>query len=262
VFLVHEDGAIPFASVAWPGFVGVVTGMNAEGVFVVVHGARAGRPRPEGMPVVFSLREVLERAHDTDEGVAILRSQQVMVSHIVFVADGRGRFAVVERAPAASAFVRETGDAAIVTNDFEGPLASDPQNQQVRASTTSVARAKRLRQLLARLAPHAGSPGAALEILRDHGCVDDAGCELGDRRAVDALIATHGVVADLTDRVLWVAVGPHLSGKFVRLDLPALLATDHDPSGDPEPETMPEDPILFDGRYQLADKRKTAEKAR
>ena len=29
VFLVHEDGKIPFASVAWPGFVGVVTGMNA-----------------------------------------------------------------------------------------------------------------------------------------------------------------------------------------------------------------------------------------
>jgi len=41
VFLVREDGAIPFASVAWPGFVGAVTGMNAEGVVVVVHGALA-----------------------------------------------------------------------------------------------------------------------------------------------------------------------------------------------------------------------------
>jgi len=32
VYLVREDGAVPFASVAWPGFIGVVTGMNAEGV--------------------------------------------------------------------------------------------------------------------------------------------------------------------------------------------------------------------------------------
>ena len=32
VFFVRENGAIPFASVAWPGLVGVLSGMNAEGV--------------------------------------------------------------------------------------------------------------------------------------------------------------------------------------------------------------------------------------
>ena len=249
VFLVREDGAVPFASVAWPGFVGVVTGMNLEGVFVVVHGGRAGEPRAEGMPVAFSLREVLEHAHDTQEAVDILRDQEVIVSHIVFVADGRGRFAVVERAPGVPAHVRETGGMAVVTNQFEGPLADDPKNLRVRASTTSVARAERIEQLLARLPSHAGSPRAALDILRDHGCSRDAACELGDRRSIDALIATHGVVADATDRVLWVSTGPHLSGAFARVDLRALLAPDHDPSTDPEPETMPEDPILRDGRY-------------
>ncbi|MDP9002826.1 MAG: C45 family peptidase, partial [Myxococcota bacterium] len=222
VFLVREDGAIPFASVAWPGFVGVVTGMNAEGVFVVVHGGRAGNPRAEGMPVVFSLREVLERAHDSDEGVAILRSQEVMVSHIVFVADARGHFAVVERAPGVPPYVRETVDTALVTNDFQGPLATDPKNRQVRTNTTSIARAERLQQLLAGVAPGTASPRGALDMLRDHQCANDRYCELGDRRAIDALIATHGVVADTTDRVIWVAVGPHLSGKFVRLDLRAL----------------------------------------
>jgi hypothetical protein len=252
VFLVLEDGAIPFASVAWPGFVGVVTGMNREGVFTVVHGGRAGKPRAEGMPVAFSLREVLQRAHDTDEGVAILRTQEVMVSHIVFVGDRTGRFAVVERAPGVQPFVRETSERAIVTNDFGGPLAGDPKNREVRASTTSVARAERIGQLLAGLAPGTGSPRAALDILRDHGCAQGGDCELGDRRAIDALIATHGVVADTTDRVLWVAAGPHLSGRFVRLDLQTLLTRDHDPDSDPEPDTMPEDPILEDGRYERA----------
>ncbi len=73
VFLVREDGAIPFASVAWPGYVGVVTGMNTEGVVVVVHGGRAGQPSSAGMPVAFSLREVLQRARDTAEAVALLK---------------------------------------------------------------------------------------------------------------------------------------------------------------------------------------------
>jgi isopenicillin-N N-acyltransferase like protein len=262
LFLVREDGAIPFASVAWPGFVGVVTGMNDAGVFVVVHGGRAGEPRAEGMPVAFSLREVLERAHDTEEGVAILRAQEVMVSHIVFVADRHGHFAIVERAPGAPAYVRESERSAVVTNDFEGPFASDPKNRQVRAKTTSVARSERIKQLLGHLAPGTGSPQAALDILRDHGCPGGAECELGDRRAIDALIATHGVIVDATDCVLWVSAGPNLSGKFVRLDLHALFAPGYDPSSDPEPETMPEDPILRDGRYEQAKQRTTREKVR
>jgi hypothetical protein len=120
----------------------------------------------------------------------------------------------------------------------------------------------RLEQLLARVAPGSGSPRVALDILRDHGCATEGPCELGDRRAIDGLIATHGVVADVTDRVLWVGAGPHLAGKFVALDLRVVLAPGHDPSRDLAPETMPADPILSDGRYEEARQRKTRSKAR
>jgi hypothetical protein len=252
VFLVREDGAIPFASVAWPGFLGVVTGMNAEGVVMVVHGARAGSPGAEGIPVSFSLREALQGARSTGEAVQMLKSQRVLVSHIVFVADAHSDFAVVERAPGVKAYVRDTSASEAVTNHFEGPLAEDPKNLRVRKSTSSVARRVRIDQLLAGIGSHTATPLRALEMLRDHGCADDDHCGLGDRRAIDALIATHGVVADATDRVLWVGVGPNLSGKFVRLDLRALLAPDHDEAGDVEPEAMPEDPTLLDGRLQRA----------
>jgi hypothetical protein len=242
VFFVHEDGEIPFASVAWPGFVGVVTGMNAEGVVAVVHGARARDPVTDGIPVAFSLREVLGRAHDTGEAVSILRSQRVMVSHIVFLADARGRFAAVERAPGTAAYSRETNDTTAVTNHFEGPLASDPKNLRVRATTSTLARRLRIDELLAGVSPHSATPQRALEMLRDHECAGRLKCALGDRRAIDALIATHGIVADTTARVLWVSAGPKLSGKFIRLDLVTLLGPDHDPSRDGEPETMPDDP--------------------
>jgi isopenicillin-N N-acyltransferase like protein len=229
VFLVQEDGAIPFASVAWPGFVGVVTGMNAEGVVVVVHGARAGEPIAEGLPVAFALREVLERAHDTAEAVEIMRSQQVMVSHIVFVGDGSGRFAVVERAPGVAAFVRDakTRGTIAVTNHFEGPLAGDPKNQRVRATTSTLARRARIDELLAGIAPHSVTRRSAL----------------GDRRSIDAFIATHGIVADATDRVLWVSAGPHLTGKFVRVDLRTSFASAREPGPAADPDTMPEDPL-------------------
>jgi hypothetical protein len=254
VFLVHEDGKIPFASVAWPGFVGVVTGMNAEGVAVAVHGGRAREPSETGMPIAFSMREVLATAHDTSEATRILAGQQVMVSHIVFVGDAAGHFAVVERAPDVAAHVRTTFNQpgrAAVTNHFEGPLAGDPRDDHVRATTTTLARRARIDELLAALPPKSASPSDALAILRDHGCAGGA-CPLGDRRAIDAFIATHGVVADLTSRELWVSEGPRLSGRFVRVD-PATLVrrSDGQPPEIPPEElvTLPEDPALRDGRY-------------
>jgi hypothetical protein len=245
VFLVREDGAIPFASVAWPGFVGVVTGMNAEGVVVVVHGGRAGTPVAEGLPVAFALREVLEHAHDTGEALDILKAQQVMVSHIVFVADGAGRFAVVERSPGVPAFVRDAKShgTIAVTNHFEGPLASDPKNLRVRATTSTLSRRARIDELLAGVAPHSVTPPMVLAMLRDHECAGGESCPLGDRRAIDAFIATHGIVADATDRVLWVSAGPHLLGRFVKLDLRALLAPGLEPVQGGVSETMPEDPV-------------------
>jgi hypothetical protein len=238
----------------------VVTGLNAEGLFAVVHGARAGAPRVRGLPAALGVREVLERARTVAEAFEVLRNQDVMVSHIVFLADARGHFAVVERAPGTQATLRERADAMSVTNEFEGPLASDPKNVRVRSETTSAARGKRIASLLASVRPASATPALALEFLRDHVCVDDPSCPLGDRRAIDALIATHGIVADLTQRSLWVSAGPNLSGHFVRFDLAELLAANHDPAEDGPPATMPADPILLDGRFDAFHARTTRER--
>jgi isopenicillin-N N-acyltransferase-like protein len=256
VFLIHENGKIPFASVAWPGFVGVVTGMNAEGVALAVHGGRAKEPSVEGIPVAFSLRETLASARDTAEAVAILASQPVMVSHLVFVGDAAGRFAVVERAPRVPAHVRTTfthPGTASVTNHFEGPLAGDPRDEHVRQSTTTLARRARIDELLASVGPKSATVPRMLELLRDHQCAGET-CSLGDRRAIDAFIATHGIVADLTTKTLWVSEGPRLSGRFVKID-PATLVRRSDGRAPEIPpletlETLPADPALADGRYE------------
>ncbi len=257
VFIVREEGKIPFASVAWPGFVGVVTGMNAEGVAVAVNGGRAGEPATTGMPVAFSLRETLEQAHDTAEAIAILSRQPVMVSHIVFVGDAKGRYAVIERAPGAAPFVRKSADPAriAVTNHFEGPLQDDPRDARVRATTTTLARRVRADELLHASGAGAGSVAGAVAILRDHGCAGDEPCLLGDRRALDAFIATHGIVFDLTARAAWVSEGPHLSGRFVKIDLAAILSTKEGVVPTAQLETIPADGVLFDGRYEDARER-------
>ena len=258
VMFVREDGRIPYASVGWPGLTGVLTGMNLEGVMVLVNGGRARDPKTTGIPVVFSLREVLQSAHDTDEAVALLAKQDVMVSHIVFVADAKGQFAVVERAPGVEATIRRTftdGTRVAVTNHFEGPLADDPRNVTVKSTTTTLPRRARLDEILGTLKEGSLDAAAMVGMLRDHQCAGGTACSLGDRRSIDALIATHGVVADTTARALWVSKGPHLSGQFVRFDLKEIFAAGHDPTKDGPPEIVPADSILTDGRYDVGRKR-------
>lgn len=250
VFLVREAGQIPFASVAWPGLVGVMSGMNAEGVAVVVHGGRAGAPRVTGEPVLHGLRRVLATAHDAEEAVAALAAEDVMVSHIVVLADARGRAAAVERVPGMAPHVRWLPRRAVVTNHLEGPAAGDEKNQRVMAATTSVARRQRGDELVAALEPPLAVDDA-VALLRDRRGVGGAELPPGDRRAIDALIATHGVVMNTRQRVLWVSEGPHLLGRFVAFDLRRLLAEQYAPEHDERPlVTLPADPWLTGGDYE------------
>ncbi len=249
VFLVREDGKIPFASVAWPGLVGVLSGMNARGLSIVVHGGRARDTRALGEPVVQTTRAILSDAATVDGAVELLGSREPMVSHILLLADATGALAVVERAPGEPPHVRRAEGAVLpVTNHFEGPLADDPKNRRVREVTSTVPRRERLDELLgARKAPL--DPLGAISLLRDRRGPGDVELPLGHRSALDALIATHAVVMDSTDKVLWVSEGPHLLGRFVKFDLTALLAADHEPVPD-EVVTLPADPALDDGTYR------------
>jgi hypothetical protein len=81
-----------------------------------------------------------------------------------------------------------------------------------------------------------------LALLRDRSGPGDTPLPLGDRRAIDALIATHGVIFDTQSKTLWVSESPHLLGRFVAFDLTHALADDYEPSSSALP-ALPADPL-------------------
>jgi len=264
VQIYEPDGRIPFASVAWPGMTGVVTGMNAAGIWVSVNGARAGTPDAAGVPVVFTTRAILESAHTLDEAIAIATRDAPMTSHMLLLADGAsGESAVVERAPGRSAAVRRAPVTVLANHYASPPFADDPKDAYVRQHTSTLARDARLRELVARWDGRI-DPAAAVAILRDRDGLGDTPLPLGNRNAIDALIATHSVVADLTAGVLWVSEGLHTLGAYRRIDLRARLA-----GGSPPGEARGDiaaDPLLTNGafdRYVLGARlRRAAERDR
>ncbi len=260
VFLVRETGKIPFASVAWPGLIGVVSGMNLEGLSVVVHGGRAGEPKAKGEPVVHALRHLLSTAKNTEEAVAILREREPMVSHILIVLDAAGRAASIERVPGDPIYVRYLYKPAAITNHFEGPASDDEKNLFVREHTSTISRYRRADQLVSKQRGSA-SVRDAVAWLRDREGINGKPLKLGDRSAIDALIATHGVVMNTEDRELWVSEAPHLLGRFVRFDLKRLLSESYEPNPSESFESLPEDPLLTSEKYERYLKQVEAGKA-
>ncbi len=224
VQIVAPEGRLAFVSIAWPGMTGVVTGMNAAGIWVSVNGARAGTFDEHGVPVVFTTRTILEEAHTLDEAIAIATRDAPMASHMLLLAEAAGgESAIIERAPGLTAAVRRSKPVSVVANHYAtSSFASDPKNAFVSEHTSTVAREARVRQLIAR-ADGRIDPRTAVAILRDRSGVGDVPLPLGNRNAIDALIATHSVVADLTARVVWVSEGPHALGAYRRIDLGARL---------------------------------------
>lgn len=247
IFFVRETGKIPFASVAWPGLVGVVSGMNAEGVAVVVHGGRAGEPRAEGEPVVHALRAVLSNAHTTDEALAVLAARPPLVSHIVVMADASGHTVKVERAPGQADHAVPLAEADAVTNHFSGPARDDPKNLSVLMHTSTRARKTRADELVAEVTRPVTAE-AAVSLLRDRRGSGGRALALGDRDAIDALIATHGVVMSTAERRLWVSVAPHLLGRFVAFDIGRMLTEEYRPEPALELQSVPADPLLRNWR--------------
>jgi isopenicillin-N N-acyltransferase like protein len=226
--------------------------MNESGVAVVVHGARGGTPEAEGEPVVHALRRVLSTAHDTEEALRALAEQPAMVSHILILNDLHGRAVAVERVPGKANFVRFLPSKAATTNHFEGPGAEDPKNLSVRAQTSTLPRRTRADELLARVPARRSTSDAvndAIALLRDRRGTGDRELALGDRSAINALIATHGVVMDTKQRVLWVSESPHLLGRFVAFDLKRVFAPGYDPEQVLELPQSGEDPLLTSGDY-------------
>lgn len=94
VLIVAEpEGGIPSVNVSYAGFIGSVTGMNAEGISIGEMGGR-GFGHWDGTPMALLVREVLQTAHDLDEAIAVFRDRRRTCQYYYVIADGKANRAV------------------------------------------------------------------------------------------------------------------------------------------------------------------------
>lgn len=89
VLIVAEpEAGIPYVNVSYAGFIGSVTGMNAQGISIGEMGG-GGFGHWNGVPMAVLVREVLERAHSLDEALAVFRDQPRTCEYYYVIADGK-----------------------------------------------------------------------------------------------------------------------------------------------------------------------------
>ena len=81
-------GKIPFVNVTYAGFIGSVTGMNAERVSIGEMGGK-GMGHWDGMPMAFLVRTVLEEADTLERAIAVFHDNPRTCEYYFVIADGK-----------------------------------------------------------------------------------------------------------------------------------------------------------------------------
>lgn len=220
VTFAHPDGALAFASVEWPGAIGAVTGVNREGIAVLVQPARTAdvRAARAGKPSGLIARDVLETARTLDDAIAIVEHATPLGAAAFVLVDGaRRQWAIVERSPEGTATRRPDAATAVGGVLSADPFEDDPINEHARRASADPQRIRRANELLRMHAPESAADMVAL--LRDRRAAGGAPLPPGHRGAIDDYTAVHAAVIDPSSMALWVSDpgGPH--ARFRAFDL-------------------------------------------
>jgi isopenicillin-N N-acyltransferase like protein len=123
----HPLGKYQFASIGWPGMIGVLSGMNEYGLCLVnMEVDRQMRP-PMAMPYTLLYRTVLEQCRTVDEAIDLLKRTPRQSANNLMLMDARGDRAVAEIRPEGVTVRRgQSGTGLISTNHQRGQDADTP----------------------------------------------------------------------------------------------------------------------------------------
>ena len=125
VMIFRPEGRFAFASVAWPGMVGVLSGMNEHGLSLANMEVDRQRRLPVAMPYILLYRTVLERCRTVDEAIKLLETTPRQTANNLMLMDASGDRAVVEITPEKVGVRRAAEQAALISTNHQRGIEPD-----------------------------------------------------------------------------------------------------------------------------------------
>lgn len=177
VLFEQPDSGYAYVSVTWPGMLGVVSGMNTQGLAVTINASKLEVPSSSATPISILVKSILQYASNIEEAETIAASFKTFVCESILVGSANdGRAVVIEKTPSAM--------------DVYSPDGSSESNRMAVASSYSNI---------------VSSPGGAVESVRQGVASSSAsdgashGCSSGSGWLAD--FSSEGIVASSGETV-------------------------------------------------------------
>ena len=226
-FVAPDDGH-NFMSVTWGGMIGVVSGMNDQGLTVTINAGKSQFPLVAKTPISLVTREILQYASTIEEAIAIAKKREVFVSESIFVGSAKDKkAALIEVSPKNFGVyeVPNTSNQLVCSNHFQSAAyAEDQKNKKHILESHSQYRYERMEELLGET--EKVTPKKVVDILRNREGLSEDKIGYGNEKALNQMLAHHGIVFQPEDLLVWVSSSPYQMGEFIAYDLNEVFSKD------------------------------------
>ena len=224
ISFIEPSKGYKFMSVSWAGIIGVMSGMNEKGLTVTINAGKSDIPLMAKTPISLVTREILQYASNIKEAIAIAKKKEVFVSESIMVGSAEDNKAVlIEISPKNFGVYNVENTAELVcSNHFQSnAYKDDKENKKWIAESHSKYRYDRMKELLKKDGQI--TPKKAVAILRNKDGLHDKKIGYGNEKALNQLIAHHGIVFQPKKKLVWVSANPYQLGEFVAFQLDSVF---------------------------------------
>ncbi len=248
-FVAPSDG-YPFAFITWGAMIGVVSGMNNEGLCVTINAARSDVPRSSATPVSILAREILQYAATIEEAIAIAEKRKTFVSESFLITSAKdGYAAIIEKSPSEMDVVFPDTNFIMCANHYQSEtFRYDSVNIKNMQENATSYRFMRLEELIKQ--HDTMNVNRIASVLRDRGGLGDENIGLGNEKAINQMLAHHGVIFDPEQGMMYVSTHPNVLGEFVGYDIEKVFK-EKKPLESHAVSIIPEDTFLQDTDYAM-----------
>ena len=210
ISFINPETGYKFMAVSWAGMIGVMSGMNSEGLTVTINAGKSDIPLVAKTPISLLTREILQYASTIDEAIKIAKNREVFVSESILVGSAKdNKAAIIEISPNNFDVYNSINTSKIIcTNHFQSEAyKNDEKNNAHILESHSDYRFKRTEELLTE--NNKITPEKAVSILRNKEGIENRLIGYGNEKALNQLLAHHGIVFQPAKKMVWVSSNPY-----------------------------------------------------
>ncbi|WP_339612121.1 C45 family peptidase, partial [uncultured Planktosalinus sp.] len=220
IAFVEPENGYPFMSVTWAGMIGVVSGMNNQGLTVTMNAGKSEIPLVAKTPVSILAREILQYAKNIDEAISIAKNREVFVSESIMIGSAEDQKAIlIEISPDNFGIYQANNQTQLIcSNHFQSDtFKDDERNLKHIEESHSQYRFERVEEIMENQKQL--NPTKTALLLRNRNGHNNRKIGYGNEKALNQLLAHHAVIFKPEEKLAWVSSNPYQLGAFVAYDL-------------------------------------------